>query len=146
MELAVGAILDGKVKTITNFGAFVSLPEGKSGLVHISEIASTFVSNIRDHLSEGQDVKVKVLSIDPSGKISLSIRRAQEPSAQPRKKPDQAQRKSSPDRKAQQGFRPAAPKEPLTFEERLKQYMSDADSNLASNRMYADRRSKTRRR
>lgn len=157
MELAVGAILDGKVKSITNFGAFVSLPEGKSGLVHISEIAATFVSNVRDHLTEGQDVKVKVLTIDPAGKISLSIRRAQEPDNPAEKKsfsgsgqrkscPDQNQRKPFSDRKPQQSFRPAAPREPQTFEEKLKQYMSDADSNLASNRMYADRRTKTRRR
>lgn len=156
MELAVGTILDGKVKSITNFGAFVSLPEGKSGLVHISEIASTFVSNIRDHLTEGQEVKVRVLTIDPAGKISLSIRRAVEADASAEKKPfdrstqrkpfDPAQKKPFSDRKPQQSFKPAAPKEPLTFEEKLKQYMSDADSNLASNRMYADRRTKTRRR
>ena len=72
MELTVGAILEGKVKTITNFGAFVSLPENKTGLVHISEVANTYVSDIRQHLTEGQDLKVMVIGVD-GGKINLSI-------------------------------------------------------------------------
>ena len=76
MELTVGAILEGKVKTITNFGAFIALPENKTGLVHISEVANTYVSDIRQHLSEGQDVKVTVISTD-NGKINLSIKRLQ---------------------------------------------------------------------
>ena len=74
MELTVGAILEGKVKTITNFGAFVALPENKTGLVHISEVANTFVSDIRQHLTEGQDVKVMVIGTE-NGKINLSIKR-----------------------------------------------------------------------
>ena len=64
MELAVGEIISGKVTGITKFGAFVSLPEGKSGLVHISEVDQSYVSDIRDHLTEGQEVKVKVIAID----------------------------------------------------------------------------------
>ena len=60
MEIGVGAVLDGKVSGITKFGAFVSLPEGRSGLVHISEIAYTYVNEVTDHLHEGQEVKVKV--------------------------------------------------------------------------------------
>ena len=58
MKLTVGAILEGKVKSITNFGAFIALPEGKTGMVHISEVANAYVSDIRQHLTEGQDVKV----------------------------------------------------------------------------------------
>ena len=64
MELAVGAIVDGKVTGITKFGAFVALPEGKSGLVHISEIAYSYVNEVSDHLHEGQEVKVKIIGID----------------------------------------------------------------------------------
>lgn len=79
MQLEVGAILEGKVTGLTNFGAFVSLPEGKTGMVHISEVAPTYVKEIRDFLSENQEVKVKVMSIGDDGKISLSIKRAQEP-------------------------------------------------------------------
>ena len=74
MELTVGAILEGKVKSITNFGAFVSLPENKTGMVHISEVANAYVSDIRQHLTEGQDVKVMVIGTDNS-KINLSIKR-----------------------------------------------------------------------
>jgi len=74
MELTVGAVLEGKVKSITNFGAFVSLPENKTGMVHISEVANAYVSDIRQHLTEGQDVKVMVIGTE-NGKINLSIKR-----------------------------------------------------------------------
>ena len=74
MELTVGAILEGKVKSITNFGAFISLPEGKTGMVHISEVANAYVSDIRQHLTEGQDVKVMVIGLE-NGKVNLSIKR-----------------------------------------------------------------------
>ncbi len=76
MEPQVGSILEGKVTTITKFGAFVALEGGKSGLVHISEIASTFVNDVHDFLQEGQEVKVLVLSTE-NGKINLSIKKAQ---------------------------------------------------------------------
>ena len=74
MELTVGAVLEGKIKSITNFGAFVSLPENKTGMVHISEVANAYVSDIRQHLTEGQDVKVIVIGTE-NGKINLSIKR-----------------------------------------------------------------------
>lgn len=79
MQLEVGAILEGKITGITNFGAFVELPGGKTGMVHISEIAPTFVKEIRDFVTEDQTVKVKVLSIGDDGKISLSIKKAMDP-------------------------------------------------------------------
>ena len=74
MELTVGAVLEGKIKSITNFGAFVSLPENKTGMVHISEVANAYVSDIRQHLTEGQAVKVMVIGTE-NGKINLSIKR-----------------------------------------------------------------------
>ena len=74
MELTVGTVLEGKVKSITNFGAFVTLPENRTGLVHISEVANAYVSDIRQHLTEGQDVKVMVIGCE-NGKINLSIKR-----------------------------------------------------------------------
>ena len=73
MEFTVGALLEGKVKSITKFGAFITLPENRTGMVHISEVANTYVSDIHDHLTEGQDVKVKVIGIK-DGKISLSMK------------------------------------------------------------------------
>ena len=77
MELAVGSIVTGKVTTITKFGAFIALPGGKSGLVHISEVAPTFVNDVHDFLAEGQEVSVKILAITPEGKINLSIKQTQ---------------------------------------------------------------------
>ncbi len=74
-EISVGSILDGKVTGITKFGAFVALPEGQSGLVHISEIAYSYVNEVTDHLKEGQEVKVKVIGIDQANRINLSIKK-----------------------------------------------------------------------
>lgn len=76
MQLDVGKIYEGKVTGITKFGAFVEIEPGTTGMVHISEVANTFVSEIKDHLTDGQQVKVKVLAIGDDGKISLSIKKA----------------------------------------------------------------------
>ena len=83
MEFGVGSILDGKVTGITKFGAFVALPEGRSGLVHISEIAYSYVSEVSEYLKEGQEVKVKVIGIDENGRINLSIKKAMDPPPRP---------------------------------------------------------------
>lgn len=83
MELEIGAILEGKVTGITKFGAFVSLPGGSSGLVHISEIANAYVNDVHDYLTDGQTVQVKVLSINEAGKINLSIKQALPPPPRP---------------------------------------------------------------
>lgn len=77
-QLEVGAVLEGKVTGITKFGAFVELPGGKTGMVHISEVAPTYVKEIRDYVTENQTVKVKVLSIGDDGRVSLSIKKAME--------------------------------------------------------------------
>lgn len=142
MELTVGAILEGKVKTITNFGAFVSLPENKTGLVHISEVANTYVSDIRQHLTEGQDVKVMVISTD-GGKINLSVKRALAPAEK-----SYPRRESSAPRQSRTA--PTPPPAPKTadqlFEERLKQFMTESDSKISSIRQYSDHRTKSRRR
>ncbi|MBE6762430.1 MAG: S1 RNA-binding domain-containing protein [Ruminococcaceae bacterium] len=74
----VGEIVEGKITGITKFGVFVDISEGVTGMVHISEVARTYVNEIRDFVKEGDSVKVKVLSINEEGKISLSIKRAQE--------------------------------------------------------------------
>ncbi len=87
MQIEVGQIVEGKVTGITNFGVFVDLGEGKSGLVHISEIAQTYVSDVREFVKENDTVKMKVLSISEEGKISLSIKKAQPPVEQPQQRP-----------------------------------------------------------
>jgi len=141
MELTVGAILDGKVKSITNFGAFISLPENKTGLVHISEVANTYVSDIRQHLTEGQEVKVMVVGTE-AGKINLSIKRLE---AKPQQERTPRREGVAPARTA-----PTPPPAPKTadqlFEEKLKQFMSESDSKISSLRQYSDHRTKSRRR
>jgi len=155
MELTVGTILEGKVKSITNFGAFVALPENKTGMVHISEVANSYVSDIRAHLTEGQDVKVVVIG-NENGKINLSIKRleakpVQENTGAPRR--ENNFRSAAPRREGgfQNQSRAAAPAPapaPKTadqlFEEKLKAFMSESDTKLSS--MRADHRTKSRRR
>ena len=146
MELTVGTVLEGKVKSITNFGAFIALPENKTGMVHISEVASSFVSDIRQHLTEGQDVKVMVISTD-GGKINLSIKRLEAKPQRPNPRPA-APRPSAPQSAAPKA--PTPPPAPKTadqlFEEKLKAFMSESDSKLSGVRQYADHRTKSRRR
>ena len=79
----VGEILEGKVTGLTNFGAFISLPGNLTGMVHISEVSQSYVSDIHEHLKENQTVKVKVIDITPEGKISLSIKKALPAQQQP---------------------------------------------------------------
>ena len=171
MELTVGTVLEGKVKSITNFGAFVALPENRTGMVHISEVANAYVSDIRQHLTEGQDVKVVVIGCE-NGKINLSIKRL-EPKPQRENTPRREGRSNGPRRDAgnfqkdgdsqpgQGGYQnrsnfnqnrpqrapvqPAAPKTAdQLFEEKLKAFMSESDTKLSS--MRADHRTKSRRR
>ena len=159
MELTVGTILEGKVKSITNFGAFVALPENKTGMVHISEVANAYVSDIRAHLTEGQDVKVVVIG-NENGKINLSIKRLEpkpqrENTGAPRREGNnfRPQGNAAPRREGN-GFQnqsrpaPAPAPAPKTadqlFEEKLKAFMSESDTKLSSIR--ADHRTKSRRR
>ncbi len=149
MELTVGAVLEGKVKSITNFGAFVSLPDNKTGMVHISEVANTYVSDIRQHLTEGQDVKVVVIGME-NGKINLSVKRLEQKQPREGNPARPAYRSAAPRQNAAQPSRAAAASAapPKTadqlFEEKLKQFMTESDSKLSSIR--ADHRTKNRRR
>lgn len=76
MAIAVGSIIEGVVTGITNFGAFIELPDKVTGLVHISEVADAYVKDVRDYLKEQDHVKVKVIHVDDKGKIGLSIKQA----------------------------------------------------------------------
>ena len=135
MELSVGTIVNGKVTGITKFGAFVALEGGKSGLVHISEVANAFVSDVHDFLAEGQEVKVKILSV-ADGKISLSVKQAQEekPAARPVRAPRPA------------AAAPVAPPPTAeqSFEDKLKQFMTLSDSKMSE--LNRSREGKRRRR
>ena len=150
MELTVGAILEGKVKSITNFGAFIALPENKTGMVHISEVSNSYVSDIRQHLTEGQDVKVVVIAVEGT-KVNLSIKRL-EPKPQREQRPNNF-RPAAPRREGTAPTRPSAPPPPPApktadqlFEEKLKAFMSESDSKISSIRQYSDHRTKSRRR
>ena len=151
MQLQVGMVIEGKVTGITKFGAFVALPEGKSGLVHISEIANTFVNDVHDYVQDGQTVKVKIIGIGDDGKINLSIKKADEHAPQQR----QDQRPPRPASAAQPrqygGPRQAVPRAngptgDVSFEDNLKQFMQESDSRMADNKMYSDHRTSRRRR
>ena len=131
MGLAVGVICEGKVTSITKYGAFIALEEGKNGMVHISEVSHTYVNDINDHLKVGEKVKVKVIDIDDKGRISLSIRKAI----------------PAPPRPQSSFSRPAPSQKPeeLSFEDKLKQFMQDSDSKISGIKQYSDRRTNTRR-
>lgn len=147
MALEIGSIVEGKVTGIMNFGAFVALPGGKSGLVHISEITKDFVKDVHDHLQQGQIVKVKILNIAEDGKINLSIKRVQEDLEK-----QEAERKKTEDpRPAVTAPEPeigavAEPTKDLTFEEKLKKFMQASDSKNADKRRNTERKQHVRRR
>ena len=107
MEFEVGSIITGKVTGITKFGAFVTLAPGKSGLVHISEIANTYVNDIREHLTENQEVSVKIIGIDQSGRINLSIK-ATLPQPEKEKFQTARRRPPAPAQKSRPDNQPAA--------------------------------------
>ncbi len=107
MPVKVGNIVEGVVTGITNFGAFISLPGGDTGLVHISEVADSYVKDINDYLKKDDKVNVKVLSVDGSGKIGLSIRRARKDHARYSRKEDRS-----------------------SFEDKLTRFLKESDERL----------------
>ena len=127
--LEVGSIVEGKITGITNFGAFVSIPEGKSGMVHISEVSNVYVKDIKEHLKEGQEVRVKIIGISDEGKISLSIRKAMENEEE---KPQRQQRRQSRPRQANvwQGQpRQQNPSE-MSFEDMMARFKQVSDEKM----------------
>ncbi len=124
MQLEVGTILEGKVTGITKFGAFVELPGGRTGMVHISEVAPTFVKEIRDFVTENQMVKVKVMSISEDGKVSLSMKKAIPPA--PRSHAP-APRVSRPGSYEWQGRRSEA----TSFEDMMSKFKQTSDEKMS---------------
>ena len=155
MEPQIGTILEGKVTTITKFGAFVALEGGKSGLVHISEIANTYVNDVNDFLTQGQSVKVMVLA-NENGKINLSIKRTESAPARPARPAPSGQtrreeRPYTPRPASQQPRRsapqPSAPPAEQSFEDKLKQFLSSSEGKMADlNRSMDGKRGGGRRR
>jgi len=129
MGLDVGMVVTGKVTGIKKFGAFVTLEDRRSGLVHISEVANTYVDDISAHLTEGQEVKVKIIGIDETGRINLSIKKALEPEATPQQAPLRPPRQAVPQERG-----------PTSFEDRLKQFMQESNSRMSGVEMYAGKK------
>ena len=132
MEPQVGSILEGRVTSITKFGAFVAVEGGRSGLVHISEIANTYVNDVRDYLEEGQTVRVVVLPA-ANGKLNFSIKRAlpQQPRAvqsRPARPAESASQQTPPAGRAQQTLPPSGDK---SFEDKLKHFLSTSEGKMA---------------
>ncbi len=132
MDLEVGMIVEGKVTGITKFGAFVDLEGGKTGMVHISEVAPTYVNDIKDFLTEGQTVKVKVLTINDDGKISLSIKKA----IPQQKRPSNSQSRSSAPKQASSRpgsfeWQSSKKSEPSSFEDMLSKFKQASDEKMS---------------
>lgn len=126
MPVSVGEVVEGTVTGITNFGAFIQLPEGKSGLVHISEISHDYVEKVADYLKKDQKVKVKILSINDDGKISLSIRQAKPKT----NKPVEIEWNKQND--LQKG---------MSFEDKLNQFLKDSNEKMDQLKTRDSRRS-----
>jgi S1 RNA binding domain protein len=142
MSIEVGSVVEGVVTGITNFGAFVELPGGKVGLIHISEVADVYVKDVKDFLKEKDKVQVKVLTIDDRGKIGLSIKQLQE------KKPAEPTTAQRP--AVSTGYKPAPRRAPVSdfrrpnrfnapsFEDKLTKFLKDSDERLTDLRKNTD--------
>jgi len=117
MSIEVGSKLQGKVTGITNFGAFVELPGGSTGLVHISEVADNYVKDINDHLKVGDQVEVKVINVEKDGKIGLSIKKAK---SRPKQRNDYRSKES--------------------FEQKMSKFLKESEDRLASLRRHTESR------
>lgn len=142
MQLEIGKIYDGKVKGIAQYGAFVEIEGAGTGMVHISEIANTFVKDVKDYLTENQMVKVKVLSISDDGKIGLSIKKANENNEEalkPARKPHQERRPNvwEPKKKP--------PVTELGFEEMLMRFKQNSEEKICALKRSTERKNGSRR-
>lgn len=153
MQLEIGKIYEGKVKSITNYGAFVEVPvEGSrpvTGMVHISEVANTYVNDIHDHLTEGQTVQVKVLSVNEQGKISMSVKKAkpegEESSRAPQQRP-RAPRRQDRDKGIVWEPKPQKPQSEMTFEDMMSRFKQHSEERISDIKRNTDRKNKSRRR
>ena len=116
MPVSVGEIVEGVVTDIMPYGVFVKLSEGKSGLVHISEVSNEYVEDINQILKKGDTVKVKVLSVEDTGKIALSIKKAL---PREERKPRNNQKEREKEKKVDEG--------PLTLDDMLSKFLKDSD-------------------
>ena len=118
MSIEVGSKVKGKVTGITHFGAFVEINDNKTGLVHISEVADSYVKDINDHLSVGEEITVKVINVQKDGKIGLSIKKAQD---RPKRQRNERERMES-------------------FEAKMNRFLRDSEDRLASLKKHTESR------
>ncbi|MEH7222935.1 S1 domain-containing RNA-binding protein [Bacillus sp. JJ1566] len=123
MSIEVGSKVQGKVTGITNFGAFVELPEGSTGLVHISEVADNYVKDINEHLKVGDQVEVKVINVEKDGKIGLSIKKAKE-TQQPQRPRHNGPRNNRNDQRNHNKTE--------SFEQKMSRFLKDSEDRLTS--------------
>lgn len=149
MQLEIGKVYEGKVKGITNYGAFVEVPveEGKpiTGMVHISEVANTYVSDIHEFLNEGQTVQVKVLAVNEQGKISMSIKKALPAEERPTQK-SRPRRSERADKGIVWEPKPQKPESEMTFEDMMSHFKQSSEERMCDIRRNTDRKTGSRRR
>ncbi len=141
MQIEEGAIVTGKVTGLQDFGAFVELEGGKTGMIHISEVAPNYVKDIREHITLGQEIKTKVISVTPDGKISLSIRKLVEPPKE--QKPQKPQKPKSERRSSAQvwnGQKSSAPAagEKQSFEDMMARFKQVSDEKMTDLKRASD--------
>ncbi len=124
MSIEVGSKLTGKVTGITHFGAFVELPGGSTGLVHISEVADNYVKDINEFIKVGEEVLVKVMNVEQDGKIGLSIRQAKE---RPTRSEAPSQRPTRP-HSGSRGQRPTT----ISFEDKMSRFLKDSEERIST--------------
>lgn len=144
MQIEIGSVYEGTVTGLTNFGAFVKLPDGTTGMVHISEVAEEYVSDISERLSPGDTVKVKVVDINEKGKVSLSIKKALPASEKPKpQKPRPAKNQSG------RGWRGTAQEEhsgPMSFEDMMAKFKAQSEDKMSDLKRSSDKRGGSSRR
>lgn len=147
MQLEIGKIYTGKVKGIAQYGAFIDIEGEGTGMVHISEIANTFVNEIRDHLTEGQEVKVKVIGINEQGKVSLSIKKACEnPAPSPeRRKQSAPQNRERRSKSVVWEPKKTVPQSEMSFEDMMSHFKQSSEERIGDLKRSTDRKNGTRR-
>lgn len=153
MQLEIGKIYNGKVKNITQYGAFVDIEDGGTGMVHISEISNSFVNEIRDFLTENQEVKVKVIGINENGKVSLSIKKAVEnPNPNPNPKYQKNNQQRGQSQRREERSRPnvwepkkQTPQSEMSFEDMINKFKQNSEEKMCELKRSTDRKNGTRR-
>lgn len=128
MTIEVGSTIKGTVVKIAAYGVIVRLAGGKSGLIHISEIADTYVRNVRDYFSENDEVRVKVVRQNSKGRYELSVKQCEvKPEPKTERRALEPAGRSAAAVRSQVAQAPPPPARPQTFEDRLSRFLKDSE-------------------